>query len=266
MEQAAEQAALPFQLLEQLKLPCGYERSFKMLDGKILANRFLLGVNVEQLTREKLLTICQRLNMPQPYIDSLFAKFADANLVFLGFEDNEPGCIYRVYLEFWEKLKADIANKSDKSAPAALHLGFKWNADDNTQRTTSTYTCYPLLSVREIQGRLADLYRSHEDSVSSEVVTEIVALAASRSVDHSFVYVEVEEDNNPRKSFDLNLYSAMIELREVRPILERLRENYEIPADKFDRLFRLVGDKLFGHLSGGVNRQAVDFLTVYFEA
>lgn len=35
---AADRAALPFTLLEQMQIPSGYERSFKMLPGRLLAN------------------------------------------------------------------------------------------------------------------------------------------------------------------------------------------------------------------------------------
>ena len=50
METAAAQAGLLFRIVEELDVPCGYERSFKMLPGRLLANRFLLGINTADLT------------------------------------------------------------------------------------------------------------------------------------------------------------------------------------------------------------------------
>ena len=87
---AADRAALPFNLLEQMRIPCGYERSFKLLPGRVLANRYLLGVDLKDINSDQLQTICQRLSMPDDYVQSLEEHLPDANLVFLGFEDNPP--------------------------------------------------------------------------------------------------------------------------------------------------------------------------------
>jgi hypothetical protein len=97
-------------------------------------------------------------------------------------------------------------------------------------------------------------------------VEEIIQFSARRSVDRSFIYVEVHEDGNPRQSFDINLYKANLRLREIVPFLARIRQHYSVPVEQFDRLYELVGDKLFGHLAGGIDRHGQDFLTVYYEA
>ena len=142
---AADRAALPFALLEQMQIPCGYERSFKMLPGKLLANRYLLGVDLNNIRLEQLRSICQRLNMPKEFVSSLDEHLPDANLVFLGFEDNPPSGTYKVYLEFWERVKSEVQSNPTSLSPKLLHLGFKWNVADNTQRTLSKYMCHPLL-------------------------------------------------------------------------------------------------------------------------
>lgn len=67
MEIAAAQAGLLFRIVEDMQVPCGYERSFKMLEGRLLANRFLLGMNTENLTHERLLDVCRQLDMPKMY-------------------------------------------------------------------------------------------------------------------------------------------------------------------------------------------------------
>ncbi len=264
MKTAAEKAIAPFRIIEDLGVPCGYERSFKMLQRQLLANRFLLGINTKDTTHDKLLDVCRRLDMPEAYIESFGAQLEHANVVFLGFEDNEPGCIYKVYLEFWESTIRRLQGKPNKK-PALLHLGFKWRADDNSQGTTSKYTWYPLLSVENILMRLSDIYEGYEDRTSVEVAEDIIKFAARRTDAGSLVYLEVSEQNNPRTSFDINLYQAACRLREIHPFLSRMREHYSIPADRFGRLYKLVANQLLGHLSGGINRDGKDFLTVYYE-
>lgn len=262
----AGKAVKLFKLIEDLGVACGYERSFKMLDYRLLANRFLLGINPADLRPEKLLDVCRRLDMPAQYLESFQAHLADANVVFLGFEDNEQDCLYKVYLEFWEKVKSEIPCKANKQESVLLHLGFKWNTDDNTRRAISRYMCYPMLSVQSISQRLLHVYQGYEDNGSRKIAEDLLTFAGSRSTGSSFIYVEVGEDNNPRRSFDINLYKARLRLMDIASSLSRMREHYSIPAERFDRLYQLVGNKLFGHLAGGLNREGKDFLTVYYEA
>ncbi len=267
LESAARKAVLPFRIIEEMGVACGYERSFKMLAGRVLANRYLLGIDTDNLTSEEILAVCRRLDMPTAYRESFAAHLAEANLVFLGFEDNEEaGCMYRMYLEFWEKIQRDQQAKPEDTEPALLHLGFKWHTDDNTQRAISRYMCYPLLSLEDILHRLSNVYADHSESASYEVARDIVALAGSKSVGQSPIYVEVFEDNSQRRSFDINLYGAGLRIRDLLGHLSTIRLHYCIPDDQFRRLYTLVGDKLLGHLSGGINREGSDFLTFYYEA
>lgn len=263
---AADRAALPFALLEQMHIPCGYERSFKMLPGKLLANRYLLGVDLKNVNSEQLRSICQRLDMPEEYFALFREHLPEANLVFLGFEDNPPTGIYKVYLEFWERVKSEIQAQPGSREPKLLHLGFKWNVTDNTQRTISKYLCYPLLSTEGVFQRLGDLYAGHERCVSLAIATEIIAFAASRAEEHSFIYLEVLEGDSLRRSFDINLYSAMLPLSSIQSALIRLRDHFAIPNSQFEQVSRLTCDKLLGHLSGGISQHGEEFVTIYYEA
>jgi tryptophan halogenase len=261
----AAKAARLFKIVEDLGVACGYERSFKMLERTLLANRFLLGISTADLSPERLLDVCGELDMPAPYRESFRAHLADANLVFLGFEDNERSSLYKVYLEFWDKVTSDVRRKANKHEPVLLHLGFKWNTDDNTQKAVSHYLCHPLLPVEGILQRLSDLYQAHPDNASHRIAEDLIAFAARRTAGTPFIYVEVGEDDGPRRSFDINLYKANLRLREITPWLRRMREHYAIPPEAFDRLYPLVEDKRFGHLAGGLGRDGKDFLTVYYE-
>lgn len=263
---AANRAVLPFTLLEQMQIPCGYERSFKMLPGRILANRYLLGVDLKNLSVEQLRTICQRLNMPEEFFPPLEEHLSDANLVFVGFEDNPPSGTYKVYLEFWERVKSEVQSQGSSVDPKLLHVGFKWNVADNTQRTISRYLCYPLLSAEVILQRMARIYAGYGGCTSLEIVFQIISLAASRADPGSFIYLEVLEGDNVRRSFDINLYSAMLSLGSIWPALLRLRDHFAIPTAPFEQLNRVTSNKLLGHVSGGIDQHGVEFVTIYYEA
>lgn len=265
LEKLNEKAGRLFQLIQNLNLEYGLERSFKMAEKKLLWNRFLLAIRKKEIKDEKLLEICKLINMPGRYLEAFKENLSDANIVFFGFEENEKNYVYKVYLEFWDKIKKEIRKKPNKTDPALLHLGFKWDSRDNDKGAVARYTCYPMLSVDKILKRLSNIYDGHNESPSFKIAKEIINLAASRAADDLFIYLEVNEENNPRRSFDINLYKAKLQLRELYPLLSKMCRHYSIPSGEFDLLFEQVGAKIFGHLSGGIDREGKDFLTTYYE-
>jgi hypothetical protein len=156
-EMVAQIASLPFDIVAQLGVACGHERSFKMRRNRLLANRYMLGVDTEGLTPEQLLNVCQRMDMPKAFLDSFAENVSEANLVFLGFEHDDNCCHYKIYLEFWEKLKQGIRDKNDPQEPVLLHLGYKWDTNDNRRRAIARYTCHPQLSVQKILSRVSTI-------------------------------------------------------------------------------------------------------------
>ena len=100
---------------------------------------------------------------------------------------------------------------------------------------------------------------------SAKAARDILALAAARVGRDSFVYVEAEEEGNPRRSFDLNFYKAGLRVADLRVPLSRLCEKYSIPSARLESLLGESAARPFGHLSGGLGREGEDFLTVYYE-
>ena len=214
-EMVAQIASLPFDIVAQLGVACGYERSFKMRRNSLLANRYMLGVDTEGLTPEQLLNVCQRMDMPKAYLDSFAENASEANLVFLGFEHDGNCCHYKIYLEFWEKIKQGIRDKTDRQEPVLLHLGYKWDTNDNRHRAIARYTCHPQLTVQGILSRISKIYDADHDETSHDetslaIVADIIKLAASTKQNISPIYLEAEEEGNPRVSFDVNIYSAAL--------------------------------------------------------
>jgi len=260
----SKKANLLFKLTEDLNLE-GIERSFKMAEKKLFGNRFLLGISRDEIQNEKLLDVCEQMNMPGNYMDTFKKNLSDANIVLLGFEENEKTCVYKVYLEFWEKVKKEIHTKQNKKEPVLLYLGFKWDTQDNAKRAVSEYTCYPLLSVRNILKRISNIYDGCKDRTSFEIVEDIINLASGRLINAAFIYLEVSEENYPRKSFDINLYKAGLQLEQLYLLLSKIRRHYSISPKEFNLLYDQVNTKLLGHLSGGIDREGKNFLTIYYE-
>jgi len=249
-------------LLKDIPL-AGFDRSFKMTDKLLLGHRFLLGVRKEQIGADRLWGICAGMGMPGEYAAAFADALPNANTVHFGFEENEHGCVYKVYLEFWARLNEHI--RSNETGGALLHLAFKWDALDDSKRAVTRYICHPHLSVADILSRMAGTYAGHTDKTSCEIAQDIVKLAAPRMPSGAPMYLEVCEAGNPRLSFDINLHQANLKLQDVRHLLSQMSRHYAIPSAPFEAFHSGIEGSDLGHISAGIDRHGRDFLTTYYE-
>ncbi|MEA5619944.1 hypothetical protein VB711_19145 [Cronbergia sp. UHCC 0137] len=260
-----EKANLIFHLLENINRELSFEASFKISHKKLLQNRFTFGIDKKTQTEQTFLNICKQMDIPDQLLAVYKDNLSDANMVGFGFEGNENGCYYKVYLDFWDKITNELHHKSNKLEPVVSLLGFKWNPLDNTQGVVSRYICYPLLSVKMILHKLSRIYEHHHLN-TLQIIENIINYVANKMInDSSLVYLEVREENNSRISFDLNFYKANLEIREIYPFLCQICQHYSIPIETFNLLYRKINTKILGHISGGIDREGKDFFTIYYE-
>jgi hypothetical protein len=233
----------------------------------LLGNRFLLGISKKEIglkAYERIIDICERMGMPGDLLAAFKQRLDEANYVHFGFEENETTCLYKAYLEFGGKIEEELKSSQNASKPFLLHLGFKWDAFNNTKQSITHYTWYPWLSAPDILARLSNILDPQRHRNSFEIAENIVKLASERILHRDILYLEVTEENNPRTSFDINIYRASLQVGELYPLLSRMGQYYSISPEKFHGLYDRVKDKTFGHLSGGIDREGKDFLTVYY--
>ncbi|MDH6064653.1 hypothetical protein [Umezakia ovalisporum] len=113
-------AYLIFDILESLNLPFTFEASFKMTQNQLTKNRFLLGMENSHQLRENILYICQSINMPNQYLEVFIQNLPNANMISLGFEGYAISCMYKAYLEFWDKTLYELKHKYNKTQPVLL--------------------------------------------------------------------------------------------------------------------------------------------------
>jgi len=263
-----DKGGLLFRLLRDERLE-GFEKSFKMADRSLLANRCLMGLSRSRIAPQKLLDICRKLAMPERFLAAFQERLPEADTVHFGFEEGESGFIYKVYLEFARRLYQALASGpraagSDAAEPLLLHLAYKWDALERGKSTVAEYRCYPQLSGQAMLERMARIYSGHKDNVAFDAVKGMLALASGRTAE-ALMYLEVSEQGNPRLSFDINLHAADLRLHEIEPFLSLLCTHYSIPAAQFARMFAQVRTQKLGHVAGGISREGRDFLTVYHE-
>ena len=238
-----------------------------MTEETLLWNRFLLGVDKKKIPgdpHDRILYICRRMGMPANLLEKFEENLPAGNYVHFGFEENKQTCVYKVYLEFYDKFEGEIKDRPDTYDPFLLHLGFKWDTSDSTKHALTKYTWHPGLSLKEIKEKVADVYHGPEYGTSLEIVRRILDLTSDRMNHNAILYLEVMEDNNPRRSFDINLYKAGLKLKDLNSPLVKMCKHYRIPAEKYDILCNRISEEAFGHMSGGIDREGKDFLTIYY--
>lgn len=263
----AEKADRLFQFLEDQKVRPAFERSCEFLAKTLLGNRFLLGFEKSMIRQNpggNLLDICSRMNMPGDFMAVFLENLPEANIVGFGFGEHGGTCIVKAYLEFGVRFYRAVKSKLNKPEPYVSHLGFKWDAEDNTRKALARYTCFPDYTTEEMQERLSEDFYGAKAGGPFEIVKGILDVASSKASKERFLYLDVKEENNPRSSFDINVYGANLELQKVYPFLLDMCRHYSIPEKQFLNLYEPAKTQILGHLAGGIDREGRDFLTIYY--
>jgi hypothetical protein len=245
------EGAQMYGLLKNLPLN-GYERSFKMQPGRLLPERFLLGIRRDALLPEQFAEIVDRLCIPAPFRAALAAAMPRTSFLHFGHEAGDGGSVRKVYQEF---IPGGVE-------PDLLYLGYKWDPADPTRRMVSRYRLLHGLGRDGMRARIGAVHGAcAEDMLAT---TAIVDLALARSSEDALLYVEVSEEGNPRLSYDINLYAAGLRIADVATIIGAKAARLGILPGAWEaQLGRMRGARI-GHVSGGTGRDGQSFLTVYW--
>lgn len=261
---AAIRAAELFRLVAELGAPYRHERSFRISDSGLAANRFLLTVDKSALGVEaaaRLEGLAARLGLPPRFRERIPAGLAAARCLHFGFEEDHGRILYKLYFELAEaRDRHDAGLPPDTGVP--LHLAWKWEAGSESPPVQTRYTWHPRLNAAMIRARLTRIYGSRAESLA--LALDAIELADRRMPVENLQYLEVTEDDNARTSFDLNLYDTGLRLRDLQSLLTRLRERYGIRPGQFQALYDQIKSRPAGHLAGGTHRDGRDFFTVYY--
>jgi tryptophan halogenase len=263
-EEAGDRAALLIRLVGELDVPHQYERSFRISERSLQANRFLLTFNTRDVpgdARSRVLAICDRMSMPRAAHDMAQAEFGMANCLHFGFEGDADSIICKLYLErAVPPEEARLARA--ESRPVLLHLAFKWDVS-RQEAVTTRYHWFPALTAAEIDARLTHVYGG-QGAPSLDIARSMLDLTRDRVATERLQYLEVEEVENDRRSFDLNLYNAKLQMKDIQPLLGRMREHFSVRPGQFQALYDQVKGLSLGHLAGGVHRNGKDFFNLYY--
>jgi hypothetical protein len=255
-------------VLRGLQVDMAVERSVKLSRAALHPNRFLLTLAKGALgtgAERRILDASRALAMPEALAGAFAARLPEANYVHAGFEEGGRGSLYKLYLEFWTDWEHEITSQPTRSAPFVVHLGFKWDPRDGARQAVSTYTCYPRLPFEQLRDRVIHLF-DPAPRQTLDIALECLERAAARIGRDRMLYLEVSEEGNPRRSFDVNVYKAGLRLRDVEDLVRQACREFAISAERWQALSARVQGERLGHLSGGIDRGGGGFLTFYYGA
>lgn len=242
------------------------ERSFRLSPGRLQANRFLLSINSRELppdALERSWAICRHLGLPEAVRPQVAQAFAGAAHLHFGFEAEPDAVVCKLYLERTIS-GAQAAHARETGEPALQYLAFKWDTATG-RHVVSRYHARPGLSATAIGERIAHAFEPVGGGAElAAQACAVLELAAQRLPAERLQFLEVTEDGQPRRSFDLNAYDAGLSLRDLQGVLFALRDRFAVGPSRFQALYDQVKGKRFGHLAGGVHRDGRPFFNVYF--
>lgn len=246
--------------VDQLAQPHGYERSFKLTNGHIWQDRFLVTLHVDAFDnsgQQKLEALASALRMPRALVEETIAEeFSGIEIVHIGYEKLNGKALCKIYFE-----KAiDI----EKNAKQLVHRAIKWDVESPNKNVVTEYFLLPNLSRKTMLGLIA---RNFDGSFSHPLVdwaARLLDLVCTRVSINELFFLDVEEKGNPRKSFDLRLYDAGLTVGQTNSLIESAAKLVKAPMQALKTLLEEDFDQQLGHMSAGIGRDGYEFVSFYF--
>jgi tryptophan halogenase len=252
-------------LVRRLDAPYGLERSLKIVRGALLEDRFLISLHRSAFgdaAADMLLQMGRALDLPADFTGAIAAALADADIVHFGYEGGPEHAIYKIYLEYASRVRrAQAQNAGD---PVLVHLAYKWVPGVPGQRAVTRYTWVPCRSRAAIAARLRMLVPAGETPRALRCGLELLGRASERTDPGNLFLMEVEEPDNPRRSYDINVYRAELHLRDIADLVAAVAMDFAVPQPQVGALLERSDALVLGHLSGGRGRDGGEFVTVYY--
>jgi hypothetical protein len=252
-------------LVEQLGAPYGLERSVKIIPGSLYDDRCLISVGRAALGEapvERLLQMGNELQMPASFAEALPAALQRADIVHFGYEAAAGQEVYKIYFEYASDVRAAIA--ANGQGPVLVHLAYKWVPLRPDSGALTRYSWLRCGTRAELEARLRGLVPEEHAPRAHRCALGLVSRTAALADSGELMLMEVEEPGNPRRSCDLNVYDAGLQLRDIADLLDETLRDFEVPAAQARSTFGRSERTALGHLSAGMARDGSEFVTVYF--
>ncbi len=245
--------------VEALMGPHISERSTKLWPGRQSADRFLVTCQPHVLgsdSRRRFRDIALALECDPAATERLLASWDRVITVHLGCDGIDPP-LFKLYVEYelGRSGRADIPDDT-------IFLSAKWRPGGETNFSRYRHLAYPTNGVeaREaLQKSFAPDVGEISAAFADRVLSELIMPQGRVDV------MLVEDEDTPRKSFDINLYRVETPLARHRRALEQLGAAFGLPTAAPEILADGAGTML-GHIAIGRDAAGAEFVTLYYAA
>ena len=265
----AARGATLLELVRRLGTRHLHERSVRIREKTLLTNRFLVTVNKHELSGDShatILDMCRQLKMPQAFVTDASQNLSTAQFIHFGFEADDEFSLYKLYLEFTRQGERPAAVSQEDSQTKLLHRAYKWDPSRTQRQAVTDYHWHQSLTVDQIAQRLQSVYEESKSGEPIAIARGVLEAAAQKMPSQDIQYLEATEDDSCRRSFDLNVYDAELQIQDLRPLLYRMFRHYQIDLSLFNTFYQPLKTRIFGHLAGGTHRNGREFFNLYYGA
>lgn len=245
----------------------GREWSVKIDAQAVSTNRFLLGLRKLRIGADadaRLIDVCASLGMPPTALAQYRSELPKAQYVHFGFESSSGIQSVKAYLEFFDEVDTRLRSGASREPRYLVHRGFKWARESDGAANVTSYWWHPHLSSAQMQAMLEEVLSREMDGRLLSAATELLDTATKRTSSQNLHFLEVVEEGNERRSFDINFYRAQLRMADVRASFEAACSIHGQSFTPWDHRWPGIATERFGHLAGGVDRSGRSFMTFYF--
>ena len=243
-----------------LEVPYFFEPSFKIMRKSVNSDRFLLILFLPKLKiseQEFLNEFATLFNLPSDFKDIIAEHITGRREVIVGFDSSKDFPIIKLYIE------TSIDSLHNNEQP--LYRAFKWQIECPENKSIDDYFLKNVESRKDILICIENLFNC-EDASALRVTKDLFNLEGGQIGTDKLLYLEVEDQDRSRKSFDIRLYDANLSMRKLMPILLRVADRFSLESEPIEQLLSREKDKTFGHLSSGYDKNGEEFMTFYYGA
>lgn len=241
--------------------PHDAERSAKVGRNGVLFDRVLLSYRVDRLSQLAGDSVDQLVDLgglPDEFRSRLACDLGDADWFHLGYERGQSDTTIKVYLEFQEPLRQ--RSRGGQSGLVLVHRAYK-AALSSGWSGVGTYWCDPTVDGGVLHSVILSSFPKSERGLAV-AATDLLAAARARS-SGPLMALQVSEEGNERRSWDVNLYGTAMSIGDASemllPVFGALGQSRSA-----ELLIESQQSADLGHISGGTARDGTPFVSVYY--
>ncbi len=255
---AASRAQAIRRFIAGLGCDYGCERSFKLQPGRLYRDRILFSFEAGALGGEPLsglAPLLEALAFPEEAREALAERLEGASLLHLGLEEDvAAGDLCKLYCEYPQQCWVR------EPSGWRVHRALKWRPGAGGLCAEGFYRHIDGLDYAALRARTGAL----APGLAAPLQVLLQRLEQQGVPAETLFYQEVEEQGNPRYSFDLKLYALNWPLSMLQEALQGLCRQWHVPALHWHSLWAAIRQQPLGHLTAGMARDGQPFVTLYY--